>query len=166
MRHSRYIWLLGITLICLIGITAWKSPQAVMVALTAPQNADSPRVAVQRFWGYLDSRQLELAEQLILSKQMNPLGKHEVETWEDRVEKNPLINLKKLEFVESSSPNVIIVRVNWSSPLNEEIRETYVMETVSSPEGWKIVQISKMSTQSLADSTQKIKNALGAFFYD
>lgn len=150
MRHSRYVWLMGITLMCLIGITAWKSPQAVMVALAEPQHADSPRVAVQRFWGYLDSRQLELADQLLIPKQLNPLGKHEVEQWVARVEQNPLITLKKLEFVDSQLPNVIMVKVEWSSPLKDKISETYAMETQSTPEGWKIVQIQKMSVQSLA----------------
>lgn len=154
MRYSRYVWLLGITLMCLIGITAWKSPQAVMVALAEPQYADSPRVAVQRFWGYLDSRQLDLAEHLIIPKQMNPLGKHEVEQWVARVEQNPLITLKKLEFVDSQIPNVIMVKVEWSSPLKEKILETYAMETQSTLEGWKIVQIQKMSVQSLAESSQ------------
>jgi hypothetical protein len=153
MRHSRYVWLLVISLMCLLGITAWKSPQAVMFALAEPQYADSSRVAVQRFWGYLDSRQLALAEQLIVPKQMNPMGKYQVELWEDRVQKNPLITLKNLEFMESSSPNVIIVRVNWSSPLKEGIRETYAMETQSTLEGWKIVQITKVSPQSLPNST-------------
>lgn len=152
MRHSRYVWLFGITLMCLIGITAWKSPQAIMVALTEPKYADSPRVAVQRFWGYLDSRQLDLATELLIPKEMNPLGKHEVELWEDRVERNPLITLKKLEFVDPSSPNMITVRVEWSSPLNEKIIETYMMETRSTPEGWKITQIKKMSEQSFAGS--------------
>lgn len=154
MRHSRYAWLLGITLMCLIGITAWKSPKAVMVALTEPQHADSSRAAVQRFWGYLDSRQLDLAEQLLVSKQMNPLGKHEVELWEARVEQNPLITLKKLEFVDSPIANVIMVKVEWSAPMKEKILETYSMETQSTLEGWKIVQIKKMSVQSFAASLE------------
>lgn len=153
MRHSRYVWLLGITLMCLIGITAWKSPQAVMVALAEPQYADSPRVAVQRFWGYLDSRQLELAEQLLIPKQMNPLGKHEVEQWVARVEQNPLITLKKLEFLDSQIPNMIMVKVEWSSPLKEKFSETYVMETQSTLDGWKIVQIQKLSVQSLVEAS-------------
>lgn len=150
MRNSRYVWLLGITFICLLGITALKSPQAVMVALAEPQYADSPRVAVQRFWGYLDSRQLELAEQLLIPKQLNPLGKQEVEIWKDRVERNPLITLRKLDFIDSTTPNTVIVKINWSSPLKEEIFETYIMEVKSTPEGWKITQISKTSVQSLA----------------
>jgi hypothetical protein len=152
MRHSRYVWLLGITLMCLFGVTAWKSPQAVMVALSEPQHADSPQVAVQRFWGYLDSRQLNLAEQLLLGKEMNPLGKHEVEVWEDRVQRNPLINLKKLEFIDSEDSNSIFVRVNWSSPLEEEILETYIMETSETAEGWKITQMKRMTPQSSANS--------------
>lgn len=151
MRHSRYVWLLGITLICLFGITAWKSPQAVMVALTEPQYADSPRVAVQRFWGYLDARQLDLAEQLILGKEMNPLGKQEVHVWQERVQQNPLINLKKIEFEDSlESKAKVVVRVHWASALKEEILETYVIETRQTPEGWKILQMDRINQQSSA----------------
>lgn len=150
MRNSRYVWLLGISLICLLTISAWKSPQAIMVALTQPHYADSPQAAVQRYWGYLDSRQLDLAQKLLLPRQMNPLGKHEVEVWEDRVEQNPLINLKKLEFLNSENPKLITIKVEWSSALQEEIKETYVIETQSTLEGWKIVQIQKLGDQSLA----------------
>lgn len=150
MARSRYVWLMGITLICLFGIVAWKSPQAVMVALTEPQYADSPRAAVQRFWGYLDTRQLELAEQLLMSKELNPLGQQEFQLWKNQVKNNPLISLKKLEFADSAQPNVVMVNVEWSSPIKEKIVETYVMETQSTSEGWKIIQIQKVNAQSLA----------------
>lgn len=150
MARSRYVWLMGITLICLFGIVAWKSPQAVMVALTEPQYADSPRVAVQRFWGYLDTRQLDLAEQLLMSKELNPLGQQEFQLWKNQVKNNPLISLKKLEFVDSTQPNVIMVNVEWSSPIKEKIVETYVIETQPTSEGWKIIQIQKVNAQSLA----------------
>lgn len=150
MTRSRYVWLMGITLICLLGVVAWKSPQAVMVALTEPQYADSPQAAVQRFWGYLDTRQLELAEQLIDPKILNPLGQQEYALWESRVKNNPLINLKKLEFGSSAHPNVVVVNVEWTSPIKEKIVETYLMETQSTEEGWKITQIQKLNAQSLA----------------
>lgn len=154
MRHSRYVWLLGITLMCLLGITAWKSPQAVMVALVKPQHADSPRVAVQRFWGYLDSRQLDLAEQLVLGQEMNPLDKHEVDLWKERVERNPLLNLKNLDLEDTKNPNSLIVRVNWTSPLKEQVLETYAIELRETPEGWKIFKMKQVSEQSLAKVSQ------------
>ncbi|MEL1135851.1 hypothetical protein AAC978_11760 [Desulfitobacterium sp. THU1] len=150
MARSRYVMVMAITLMCLIGIVSWKSPQAVMVALTEPQYADSPRVAVQRFWGYLDTRQLELAEQLVLAKDLNPFGQQEVELWKKQVTNNPLISLKKLEFANSLDPNIVMVSVEWSSPVKDKILETYLMETRSTAEGWKIIQIQKVNAQSLA----------------
>lgn len=150
MTRSRYVWLLGITLICLFGIVAWKSPQAVMVALSEPQYADSPQAAVQRFWGYLDTRQLDLAEQLIDPKNLNPLGQQEYALWKNRVKDNPLISLKKLEFGNYPNPNIVLVNVEWTSPIKEKIVETYLMETQPTDLGWKINQIQKLNAQSLA----------------
>ncbi|MGE4273199.1 MAG: hypothetical protein AB7E31_10060 [Desulfitobacterium sp.] len=150
MARSRYVMVMAITLMCLIGIVSWKSPQAVMVALTEPQYADSPRVAVQRFWGYLDTRQLELAERLVLAKDLNPFGQQEVELWKKQVTNNPLISLKKLEFANSLDPNIIMVSVEWSSSVKDRILETYLMETRSTAEGWKIIRIQKVNAQSLA----------------
>ncbi|ACL21049.1 hypothetical protein DesLBE_0322 [Desulfitobacterium sp. LBE] len=150
MARSRYVWIMGITLVCLLGIVAWKSPQSVMVSLTQPHYADSPQAAVQRFWGYLDTRQLELAEQLLMAKELNPLGQQEFELWKAQVKNNPLISLKKMELADSPQPNSVLVNVEWTSPAKEKIVQTYVMETQATSEGWKIIQIQKLDVQSLA----------------
>ncbi|SHN82399.1 hypothetical protein [Desulfitobacterium chlororespirans] len=150
MARSRYVWIMGITLVCLLGIVAWKSPQSVMVSLTQPHYADSPQAAVQRFWGYLDTRQLELAEQLLMDKELNPLGQQEFELWKAQVKNNPLISLKKMELADSPQPNSVLVNVEWTSPVKDKIVQTYVMETRATSEGWKIIQIQKMDVQSLA----------------
>lgn len=150
MARSRYVWIMGITLVCLLGIVAWKSPQSVMVSLTQPHYADSPQAAVQRFWGYLDTRQLELAEQLLMAKELNPLGQQEFELWKAQVKNNPLISLKKMELADSPQPNSVLVNVEWTSPVKDKIVQTYVMETRATAEGWKIIQIQKLDVQSLA----------------
>lgn len=151
MKSSRYVWLLGITLLCMAGIMAWKSPQAVMVALTEPVYADSSQSAVQRFWGFLDTRQLDLAEKM-LAQDLQPLGKHEYEVWQKRVLNNPLLSLKKVEIIKNSQENddVNLVNVEWTSPLKEKIVETYLIETLPTEEGWKIRQIQKINNHSLA----------------
>ncbi|HVJ50363.1 hypothetical protein [Desulfitobacterium sp.] len=151
MRHSRYLWFLMIIMSCLVVMIAWKTPQAVVSAMAQPQFADSPRVAVQRFWNCLDNRQLELADQFLLSREMTPLGKHEVESLKDLVKKNPFISMKKLEFLNSSSPqDNMMISISWDSPLHEKLSSTYAIETRSTPEGWKISQITKITSQSLA----------------
>ena len=151
MRHSRYLWFLLISIGCIVVMSALKTPQAVVSAMTQPQFADSPRVAVQRFWNCLDTRQLDLAEKFLVRTEMTPLGKHEVENWEDLVERNPLISLQKLEFLSSSSPQSLMIRVSWASPLDEKVSATYSVETQSTPDGWKISQIQKIISQSLAN---------------
>lgn len=150
MTRSRYVWLIGITFICLLGIVAWKSPQTVMVSLRQPQYADSPQAAVQRFWGYLDTRQLELAKQLLMAEELNPLGWQEFELWKTRMENNPLISLRKLELSDSAHPQSVLVNLEWTAPGKEQIIQTYVMETRATSEGWKIIQIQKVDIQSLA----------------
>lgn len=150
MRHSRYLWILMISAICLVVVIAWKTPQSVVSAMAQPQFADSPRVAVQRFWDCLDNRQLELADQLILSQELSPMGMHEIATWKELVEKNPFLSLKKLEFLSASSQKGMLIRVTWASTLQDNITATYAIETQSTSEGWKISQIKKVTPQSMA----------------
>ncbi|AHF06725.1 hypothetical protein [Desulfitobacterium metallireducens] len=150
MRHSRYLWLLMIIMSCLVVMIAWKTPQAVVSAMAQPQFADTPRVAVQRFWDCLDTRQLEMADQLLLSQDLSPLGEYEVEKWKELVERDPFLSMKKLEFLSSSSQEDIIIRVSWASPLRENLSATYAIKTQSTPEGWKITQIKKITPQSMA----------------
>lgn len=150
MRQSRYLWFLMIILSCLVVMIAWKTPQAVVSAMAQPQFADSPRVAVQRFWDCLDNRQLELADQFLISQDLSPLGKYEVENWKERVEKDPFLSMKKLEFLSSSSQQDMMIRVSWDSPLHENLSTTYAIRTQSTPEGWKIAQIKKITPQSMA----------------
>ncbi|WP_434512618.1 hypothetical protein [Desulfitobacterium sp. AusDCA] len=151
MRHSRYLWFVMIIMSCLVTIIAWKSPQNVVSAMAQPQFADSPRVVVQRFWDCLDTRQLDLVDQFLSGKEMSPTGKHEIENWKSLVEKNPLLSLQKLEFLSSSSPQSILIRVSWTSPLKENVTATYAMETQSTSSGWKISQIQKFSPQSMVN---------------
>lgn len=156
MRHSRYLWLLMIIVSCLVVVIAWKTPQSVVSAMAQPQFTDSPRVAVQRFWDCLDNRQLELADQLILSQELSPLGIQEVENWKELVEKNPFVSLKNLEFLSVSSPKDMMVRVSWASSLQDDVIVTYAIETQSTSEGWKISQIKKVVPQSMAVNANSI----------
>lgn len=151
MRHSRYLWIVMIIMSCLVVIITWKSPQNVVSAMTQPQFADSPRVVVQRFWDCLDTRQLDLVDQFLAGKEMSPTGKKEIENWKSLVEKKPLLSLQKLEFLSSSSPQSVIIRVSWTSPLKENFTATYSMETQQTSTGWKISQIQKITPQSMAD---------------
>jgi len=86
---------------------------------------------------------------LLIAKELNPLGQKEFELWKDQVKNNPLISLKKMEFAESPQPNIVMVNVEWSSPIKDKIVETYIMETKSTTEGWKIIQIQKLDIHSL-----------------
>lgn len=153
MAGSRHVWLLAITLLCMAGILAWKSPQAVMVALREPVYADSSQTSIQRFWGYLDTRQLDLAEKMLASE-LQPLGKHEYEVWQKRVLNNPLLSLRKVEFLKTDNSqgngNLSLVNVEWTSSLKEKIVETYIIETLPTDEGWKIIQIQKANNDPLA----------------
>lgn len=151
MRHSRYLWFVMIIMSCLVIIIAWKSPQKVVSAMVQPQFADSQRVVVQRFWDCLDNRQLDLVDQFISGKEISPMGKHEIENWKSLVEKNPLLSLQKLEFLSSSTPQAVVIRVSWTSPLKENVTATYSMETRSTSSGWKISQIQKITPQSMAN---------------
>lgn len=160
MRHSRYLWFLMIIMSCLAVMIAWETPQTVVSAMTKPQFADSPRVAVQRFWDCLDTRQLELADQFLLSQDMSPHGKDEIKQWKELVQKNPFLSLKKLELLNSPSQQNMLIRVSWASPLNENLTATYAIETQSTPDGWKISQIKKITPQSMAVQSNALNSKL------
>ncbi|CAA7601181.1 Prokaryotic membrane lipoprotein lipid attachment site profile [Acididesulfobacillus acetoxydans] len=134
MQRSRNLWILLITLACLAGMLAWKSPQTVMSALAHPAYADSPRVAVEHFWHLMDSREIATAEEMFTGN-----NSAELRAWIERVEKNPLLSLRNVEFLNTSNARALEVRVSWLSPPQAVQSEKYSFVLEPHKEGWRIV---------------------------
>ncbi|KLU61189.1 hypothetical protein CEB3_c24090 [Peptococcaceae bacterium CEB3] len=134
MQRSRNLWILLITLACLAGTLAWKSPQTVMSALAHPAYADSPRAAVEHFWHLMDSREIVTAKEMFAGG-----NSAELRTWIQRVEKNPLLSLRNVEFLNTSDGRVLDVRVSWLSPPHTVQAGTYSFVLEPQGEEWRIV---------------------------
>ena len=146
MRQSRYVWLLGISLFCLISIIALKTPQAVISTLADPQYGNSPRTTVQHFWKLMDLRQTELAQNL-LSLPGGFSDELEVKAWETRLNKDPMLSLKKVEFVNSDLgiSQGVIVRVSWTSPDQGLKHVTFSNNLIQTEKGWRIQRIKRIN---------------------
>jgi len=143
MRQSRYVWLLAILGICLAGMVWWYTPERIIGVMANPHMAFTPRATVHIFWNLLDSRQVELAQELIDIENANNLA--EFERWKQTLTQNPLLTLSKLEFIESEHPGSLIVRVTWRSSLKEEINETYLFNLAERDTGWVIKSMERVS---------------------
>jgi hypothetical protein len=146
MRYSRYVWLLGLSLFCLITIVAIKTPQTVISALADPHYGNSPQETIRNFWQLMDLRQTDLARDLLIV----PAGssdEKEFKEWETRLNKDPLLSLQKLEFMNSDSSMTkgLVVRVYWSSPIEDVQYETFSMNLKQSENGWLIERIKRMN---------------------
>lgn len=149
MRQSRYVWLLGISLFCLMTIIVFKTPQAVISTLADPQYGSSPRTTIQQFWKFMDLRQTDLArELLILSRDSS--DESEFKAWESRMNKDPLLSLQKVEFLnpDLNDSKDVIVRVSWTSSVEKEMQATFSMNLVQSESGWKIKGIKRINDLS------------------
>lgn len=135
MYRSRSLWILVIALVCFAGILTWESPHTVLSAITHPGYSDSPRATIQHFWNLLDTRQLNLAREIILEP-MSPETSSEFQLWADRLT-NPLLSLQKVEFLENNSEN-IIARATWVLPPNTVKIFKYSFTLKTSETGWKI----------------------------
>jgi len=149
MRQSRYVWLLGISLFCLMTIIVFKTPHAVISTLADPQYGSSPRTTIQQFWRFMDLRQTDLARDLlILSRDSS--DESEFKAWESRMNNDPLLSLQKVEFLnqDMNDSKDVIVRISWTSSVEKEMQATFSMNLVQSESGWKIKGIKRINDLS------------------
>ncbi|SDG86370.1 hypothetical protein [Desulfosporosinus hippei] len=149
MRKSRYVWLLGISLFCLMTIVVLKTPQAVISTLADPQYGDSSRETIQQFWKFMDLRQTDLAREL-LSLPKDSMDEKEFKTWESLVNKDPLLSLQKVEFMNSDANDSqgVVVRVSWTSTVEKVQQFVFSMNLVKTEKGWKIQGIKRINDLS------------------
>lgn len=145
MRHSRYLWIFAISITCLMGFLAWETPVTVVSALAHPEYADSPRAAVQHFWNLLDTRQFTIAREMLRS---SPSAQEPPEfvTWVNALEKNPLLSLQKVEFLETSDPLRMRVRVSWVAPPHSVDNLTYVFGLIQEGGNWHILEFHRLES--------------------
>jgi len=149
MRQSRYVWLLGISLFCLMTIIVLKTPQAVISTLADPQYGNSPRTAIQQFWKLMDLRQTNLARDvLILPK--GSLDENEFKVWESLMNKDPMLSLQKVEFMnpDLDGSQDIVVRVSWTSSVQKVQQAVFSMNLVKTEKGWQIQGIKRINDLS------------------
>jgi hypothetical protein len=149
MRRSRYVWLLGISLFCLIALISLKTPQTVISTLADPQFGESPRTTIQNFWNLMDRRQTDLARDL-LDLPEGSSDENEFRAWETRLNKDPMLSLQKVEFMnsDSDSSQAEVVRVSWTS-LNQGVqRVTFSINLKQTEKGWRIQRIKRINDPS------------------
>lgn len=146
MRYSRYVWFLGLSLFCLISIIAFKTPQTVISALADPNYGGSPQKTVQHFWQLMDLRQTDLAHHLLVVPE-GSLDQKEFNEWETRLNKDPLLSLQKLEFVNSDPAlsQSVVVRVFWTSTIEKVQYVTFSINLKQSEKGWRIEGIKRIN---------------------
>ena len=146
MCYSRYVWFLGLSLFCLITIITFKTPQTVISALADTHYGDSPQKTIQHFWQLMDLRQTDLARDLLIMSE-GSLDQKEFREWETRLNKDPLLSLQKLEFMNSDSAisQGVVVRVFWTSPIEDVQYVTFSINLKQSEKGWCIERIKRMN---------------------
>ncbi len=149
MRQSRYVWVLGISLFCLMTIIVFKTPQAVISTLADPQYGNSPRSTIQQFWKLMDRRQTDLARDLLILPK-GSLDESEFKAWESKMNKDPMLSLQKLEFMNADleSSQDVVVRVSWTSSVQNVQQALFSMDLVQTEKGWQIQGIKQINDLS------------------
>lgn len=150
MQNSRYVWLTGIITLCLFLTLTWETPQVVFSALADPSYSDSPQITVQRFWNLLDSRQIDLAKGLFDNDGQHSEGINLLDEWENIVQKNALLGLQRVEFLDVSNPKAVVVKVTWSSSLHEIKTAFYSFDVRRTNRGWRIWAIKQVNDLSFS----------------
>lgn len=139
MRQSRHVWLLGISLFCMVTLVVLKTPQAVISTLADPQYGSSPRTTIQQFWKLMDLRQSNLASDLVVLEQGSE-DENEFKAWVSILKKDPMLSLQKVEFMNSNfdGSQAIIVRVSWISSVQKVQHAMFSMSLMQTENGWRI----------------------------
>ena len=146
MRRSRFVWFLGLSLFCLVAIIALKTPQTVVSALADPHYGDSPQQTIKHFWQLMDVRQTDLAGELLVTPE-GSLDQKVFKDWETKLNKDPLLSMQKLEFMNSdlALSQGVVVRVYWTSPIDAVQYVTFSINLKQSEKGWRIERIKQIS---------------------
>lgn len=145
MRSSRYLWFLGLSILCLVAIISFKTPQSVISALAEAHYGATPQQTIQHFWKLMDLRQMDLARNLVIMPEGSGEQKEFTE-WEAKLDRSPLLTLQKLEFL-NSDPAVeqgIVVRVFWGSPIEEVFDVMYSFNLKETDKGWQIERMRRL----------------------
>lgn len=145
MRQSRYIWIILISGLCMIGMVFWSGPEKVWSALADGSYGNQSVAVVQRFWQALDLRQTSLAQAMTAE---DNAADQELDYWTDLVNRDPLIKLQKTEFIEVETPESLMVRVVWSDGMGETYSFSYAFVMRETEQGWKIQSINKVNDLS------------------
>ncbi|AET68879.1 hypothetical protein Desor_3382 [Desulfosporosinus orientis DSM 765] len=149
MRQSRYVWLIGLSLFCMMTLIVLKTPQKVISTLAQPEYGSSAKTTIQQFWKFMDLRQTNLARDLLIL----PKGsgdESEFKLWESQMNNDPLLSLQKVEFLNSDmgSSDTIIVRVSWKSTVQEIQLVLFSMNLIQTEKGWKIQGLKRINSLS------------------
>jgi hypothetical protein len=148
MQHSRYLWLIGVVLLSLFLILSWKTPQTVMTSMSDPFYSDSPQLTIQKFWNFLDLRQVDLAKGLIKNEGTSIDGIELVYEWERIVEEDALLKLQKVEFLDLRNPQAVVVKVIWNSSPEKVQSKIYSFDVRKTNQGWRIWGIKQINNLS------------------
>jgi len=130
-------------------IIVFKTPEAVISTLADPQYGSSPRTTVQQFWKYMDLRQTNLARDLIILPE-GSADESEFKAWESLMNKDPLLSLQKVEFMnpEVEGSKEVVVRILWTSSVEKELQAVFTMNLAQTENGWKIRGIKRINDLS------------------
>lgn len=143
MRHSRYIWVIGLILVAFLGMMVWESPEVVWTALADPGYNDSARATVQHFWNLMDSRQLDLAHHLFSDNSAKALA--EFRTWEKQLRGDPFLAVQRVDFIAADNPQRIVTKVYW----NDHNPTTFLFALEQTKDGWRIIEMKPTDGLSL-----------------
>jgi len=118
----------------------------VISALADPHFGDSPQKTVQHFWQLMDLRQTDLARDLLVLPE-GSLDQKEFGDWETRLNKDPLLSLQKVVFMNSDSgiSQGVVVRVFWTASTAEVQSVTFSINLKQTEKGWRIERLKRMN---------------------
>jgi len=131
-------------------LIVFKTPQAVISTLADPQYGSAPKTTVQQFWKLMDLRQTDLARDLLILP-MGSLDEREFKVWESRMNKDPMLSLQKVEFMNPNTDGSqeVVVRVSWTtSSSKDELQAMFSMNLVQTEKGWKIQGMKRINDLS------------------
>jgi len=97
----------------------------------------------------MDLRQTDLARDLV-SLPVGSVDENEFSAWETRLNKDPLLSLQKVEFMNSdansANSQTVVARVYWTSPVQEVQFVTFSFSLVQTEKGWHIQRIKQLNS--------------------
>ena len=134
---NRHFIILFFCVVFIGTIVWWQKPDSAIVAITQGKCISSPQTTIETFYKRMDTRQFDLAKELIAMEGNN----NEVESLIRLLDNNPYISIQNINIKNTNLPNKFIIDLTLNSIISSKSQLVYETQVDQINNEWYIISL-------------------------